>query len=193
MAVDAQRGLRELQRSEDQIDDVLRCIDRGGRLEHLDRMATIGKAGAACRVAQRLGPEERGRLASGIECRAAFMVERLAGSGGQAVHDLLAKVVFDIGELVGLEHVLEDVKAAAPVGLENVGVDAAVVGAPDRSAIAKAHGALLAVGQISLHGRFFGAVVGKDCAHGVVSRCMFDPCWPERQASVNPGDVWPHA
>jgi hypothetical protein len=53
-------------------------------------------------------------------------------------------------------------------------MDAAVIGAPNRAAIAKVHGALLAFGEIGLHGCFFGAVVGKDCAHGVVSQCVFD-------------------
>jgi hypothetical protein len=158
MAVDAQHRLGELQRAQDEIDDFLRCIGRGGGLVHLHRMAAVGEIGAAERIAERLGPQQARRRAVRRQRRPALGIERRAALDRQAVEDVV-HVPFDVSQLVGLQHPFEDVEAAAPVGVEDVGMQLARVGEADRPAIAEARRAFLAFAQIRLHRSFFGAVV----------------------------------
>ena len=162
MAVDPQGSLGELQRAQDEIDDFLWRIGRRLGLEHLHRMAAVGELGAAERVAERLRPQQVRRRAVRPQGRAALGVERRAALGRQAVQDV-QKVALDVGQLVSLENALEDVEAAAPIGLDDVGMELARRRETNRPAIAEPGRASLAIAQIGLHRRFFGAVIDGAC------------------------------
>ncbi|WP_431270964.1 hypothetical protein [Dankookia sp. P2] len=80
---------------------------------------------------------------------------RLARQPRQDVLD----IGLDIGEFLGLHHALEDIEAAAPIVLEDLGMDAAIGVEADRPAIAERHGADLPGAEISLHRGLFRAVI----------------------------------
>jgi hypothetical protein len=84
-------------------------------------MAAVGEVGAAERIAERLGPQQVRPLAVRGQRRSALGVERRAALGRKALEDVV-QVTFDVGQLVGLEHALEDVEAATPVGVEDIGM-----------------------------------------------------------------------
>ena len=158
VAIDPQGGLGELQRPQDQVHHLLRRIFRGFRLEHLHRVPPIGQAGAAERIAERLGPEQCRRLLADAQGRAALRIQFRAAFGGQAGQDVL-QVVLDIDEFLGAKNILEDIEAAAPIGIQNVRMHLAVRGKVDRPPVAQAEGALLALRQIGLHRGRFRAVI----------------------------------
>ena len=149
-------------------------------------MAAVGELGAAERIAQRLRPQEVRRRAVGAQRRPALGVERRAALGRQAIEDVV-KVALDVGQLVGLEHALEDVEAAAPIGLDDVGMELAVGGEADRPAIAELRRAPLAVAQIGLHRRFFGAVVDGARSSRSVHGASSQECLSGRIAPVTAG------
>ena len=136
-------------------------------------MAAIGELGAAERIAQRLRPEQRLRLVADAQCRPAVTIDLGAFLLRQALEQVL-EVGLDLGQLFLAQHVLEDVEAGAPVGLENIGMDLAVFGEADRPSIAQRIGALLALAQVFLPGRFFAAVIDRGgsivWAHGILRR-----------------------
>src|SRR5262245_41130238 len=75
VTVDAQTRLGELERAQDQVNDLFGRV-RGGRgLEHLDGMAPVRERGAAKGIAEGFGPEERRRLAVGGERGPAVPIE----------------------------------------------------------------------------------------------------------------------
>ena len=54
-----------------------------------------------------------------------------------------------------LQHALEDVEAAAAVGLDDLGMQLAALGEADRPAVAERHGPRLALRAVGLHRRLF--------------------------------------
>ncbi len=96
MPIDAQHRLGELQRAQDEIDDLLGRVGGGLGLVHLHRMAAVGEIGAAERIAERLGPQQVRPLAVRRQRRPALGVERRTALGRQAVEDVV-HVAFDVG------------------------------------------------------------------------------------------------
>jgi hypothetical protein len=99
-------------------------------------MTAIGERGAAKGIAERLGPKERRRLAVGGERGTAVLIEGGAFFTGEPVQNLL-NVGFDVGQLFLPQRALEHVKAAAPIGLDDVGRQAAAGVEADRPAVAE--------------------------------------------------------
>ena len=91
----------------------------------------------------------------------AMAVQRRAFADRQPIEDVL-EVRLDVGEFVGAQHALEHIEAAAPVGLEDVGMQAAVGSEADRPAVAQGEGAALACGEIGAHRGFL--VVDRHCS-----------------------------
>ena len=114
---------------------------------------------------------EPGTLVLRVEGPTAIEIQHLSGVvlervnrffGWQAVQDGL-KVGLDVAEFVGLQDVLEDVEAAAPIGVQDVGMHRAAGGEADGTAVAEVEGTLLAVAEVGAHGGFLGTVVdGQD-------------------------------
>ena len=161
MAVEPDAGLRELEGPEDEVDHLLRGVRGGNRFHHLDRVPAVREVGAAEGIGEGLGPEEGRGLAAVGEGGPALRVHRGALPGRKAVDDV-EEVRLDVGKLVGADHPFEDVEAAAPVGVEDVGVESAVGGETDWAAVAEGEGAAFAVLEVRLEGGFFRAVVDPD-------------------------------
>ena len=132
MAVDPQARGGKLQRSEDQIDDLVGCVGGRRRFRHLDRMTSVGSRCASEGVSERFRPEQCRGLVADADGRTALCVEHRVAADRQPVHDL-PDIAFDVGKLVRPEHPGEDVEAAAPVCLEDVGLEPAV-GRPSHGA-----------------------------------------------------------
>jgi hypothetical protein len=95
------------------------------------------------------------------------VVERGAALDRQAVQDIV-QVRLDVGQLLGLQHAFEDVEPAAPVGLEDVRVHAAVGREADRAAVAQRLRPLLAGLQVGLHRGLFRTIVDGGFPHRLV-------------------------
>jgi hypothetical protein len=160
MAVDAQLGLAELQRAEDEIDDLLGRVRRRRGLEHLHRVAAIGEAGAAHRIAERLRPEQGRRLAVGGDRTTPLGIEFRPLARRQAIEHT-THIGFDLGEFLDPDHALEDVEAATPIGVKDVRMHAALRVEADRPAIAQGRGALRALCKIGIHRRLLATVVDR--------------------------------
>ena len=175
MGIDPQGGFRELQGAEDQVDHVLGRIVGGFRLEHLHRMPTTRRVGAAERITQRLGPEQRRRGMSGTQRRAAPGIDMGAFLRWQTAQDV-PQVRLDIRQFCFGQHVFEDIETAAPIGVEDLRVHLAVRREADRTTVAQAERSTFARIEVCLHRGLFGAVVdgqgGDRLVHGLASGAL---------------------
>ena len=162
VAVEPDAGLGELKRSEDEVDHLFRGVRGRDRFEHLDRVPAVREVGAAEGIGEGLRPEEGRGLAAVGEGGPALRVHRGPLLGREAVDDV-EEVRFDVGELVGADHALEDVEAAAPIGVENVRVERPVGEKMDGAAVSERIGAALAVLEVRLEGSLFRPVVHPHC------------------------------
>ena len=71
--------------------------------------------------------------------RPALRVEHCIPVDRQPVHDV-PDIMLDVGKFIRSEHTGEDVEAAAPVGLENLGVEPAVARPSHRTTVAQGPG-----------------------------------------------------
>ena len=148
-------------------------------------MPAVREVGAAEGIGEGLGPEEGRGLAAVGEGGPALRVHRGALLGRKAVDDV-EEVRLDVGKLVGANHPLEDVEAAAPVGVEDFGWRAPSTVKRIGAAVAEGEGAAFAVLEVRLEGGFFRAVVDPDrrphlCRHRLDRRSAHrvpcpDPC-----------------
>ena len=160
MGIGAEAGFGKLQRANNEIDHFLGQTGNRGRLQHFDRMATVGEIGPAKRVAERLGPEQRPRLTPSPQGRATLSIDRGPPLGREAFHDV-EQVGFDILQFLFPEHSFEDIEAIFPIGIKNVGVDPAIGVKTNRTTIIKRIGPFLSLTQIRLHGRLSGPIIAR--------------------------------
>ena len=158
VAVEPHAGLRELERPEDEVDYLLRGVRGRDRLQHLDRVPAVREIGAAEGIGKRLRPEEGRGLAAVTEGGSTLRIHRGVLLARKAVEDV-EDIGLDVGEFLFADHPLEDVEAAAPVGVEDVRRELSVLIEADRAAVPEREGAALAFREVCLEGSLFRAVV----------------------------------
>ena len=150
MAVEAQAAVHQLQIAPQPINGPFRAALGWFGVQHLDRMAALVPGRAAHGIAQRFGPTvgwqreimDNGRVAVPV----AFGVRRDQGAGQNPGH-----IGAQFSQLFGIDHMLENIEAGAPIGLENFTIEVALAIKFNGAAISQSHGAPFAVPDVSGH------------------------------------------
>ena len=117
-------------------------------------MPTVRDGRASPRIGQGLRPDECQGAVVHTECGAPFRIDRSAARNREPTPHR-ADVRIEIGKLIGVKDSLEDVEAAARVGLEDVRMQAAVPLEPDRAAVSELEGPTPSFAQVRAPGLFF--------------------------------------
>ena len=135
MTVEPQTGLRSLQNAVHEVEGFVGCVVRRLGLGHLGGMPAVVRVRAAVRVRQWLGESERRSGAVLGSDRAVWNVN--PGTGG-CPGEHLGQAGMQLVEFPFVDEALEHVEAATPIGLLDLGVQAAAVGREsDRPAVAE--------------------------------------------------------